>query len=568
MLDYDEVINTLNHYRDKALEEYQNLEKLRHEHLESIFKIEEKDPLLGVRYLSGGDSQLIEQALISFKNLSLANFKVVANKKAMLSVGKKIVERSTPEVKSLFSKLRNNDEDLYAFLSLLFKTEADILRVEHKRANERFNPNFHHLQNNNNTTTINSSFTQQQKKENEDLENITNDFLFNYCAYSKQDLENSKSQCSKTRKMTDFFLDYMKDNAINLTSKFITFLFLKDCSSLIKLIPKKNGNITEKYDYYKEYKKVKDSSDYEKRGRTTIKNDIHNFKRFIAYLEEKKYITLEEFKDLDRHILNEKNSLDRMVLSGEIEISKQRVAFKEDMLKLIFSENNPFYRYVFDIFEENKKLRTDMNIENYEARFYIPLLLFFSGARVEEMAQLKVSDFEIRRYDDNIERVLVYLEANEIRRLKTFTSRRIILLHDFFVHDLDFISFLRKCKNENREYLFNSENIGEKVGKEFNRDEIKEVCIMPFLNREDEFNKNHYSFYSFRHNYKTHMRIKGFPEDLVDKVQGHKVEKKSAGGYISYDTKEFVKVINGFTKHEEIDFSKFKEIAKIINKIN
>lgn len=564
--DYNEVINALDYYRDKALEEYHDLEKQRHQHLESLFKIEEQDPLLGVRYLSGGDPKLIEQALISFKNLSLANFQDSRNKSIMLKIGKEVVKRATPEIKNLFSKLRDSDEDLYAFLSLLFKTESEVLKIDHLRANERFNPKFNYKNTSNlNTSNNQSSYIEQSKKENETLETITKDFLFNYCSYVEKDLEDSKSQCAKSSKMTDLFLDFMKDNVNQMIVKNINFNLLKECISLIKLIPKKSGNITEKYNYYEEYKKVRNSNDYEKRGRTTIKNDIQNFKRFITYLEEKKYISSEEYKDLDRHISNEKNSLDRMILSGEIEISKQRVAFKSTMLETIFSENNPYYKYVFDIFQGNKKLRSDMSIENYEARFYVPLVLFFSGARVEEMAQLKVSDFEIRKYDDEIERVLVFLEANEIRGLKTYTSRRIILLNDFLVHDLDFISYLRKCEKEKREYLFNCQGIGEKVAKEFNREEIKKICIEPFLTREDEFNQTHYSFYSFRHNYKTHMRMKGFANDLVDKLQGHKVERESKSDYITYDSEEVVKVINSFNLHEKLDFSKFKEVAKLIN---
>ena len=571
MYDYNEVLNALNHYRDKALEEYKDYETKRHKHLEEMFKIEEKDPLLGARYLSGADPKVIEQALTTFKNLSLANFNEQRNKRVIIKVAKKVVERSTPEIKALFKELRNNDENLFTFLSLLFKVEADVLKVDYERANQRFNPNFQSKVHENSSTN-NMSFIVQSKEDNKLLSTIVYDFLFNDCGYKEEDLNNSKSQCAKTSKMCELFLDYMEDNVSNMIAKNINFFMLKSCISIIKDIPKKEGNITQKYCYYKEYKKVKDKNNYEKRSITTIKGDLKSFNRFVSYLEDKKYITLENHKELVKHINNEKKSLDQMLLKGQIKDKKERCAFKSTMLKAIFSEENPFFKYVFDLFEGKIKLRSDMTIENYEARFYIPLILFFSGARVEEMAQLKAKDFDIREYPDGIIRLLVFLEANERRGYKTYTSKRIILLHDYLVHDLDLISFIKKCQNEKREYLFNCENIGEKVGKEFNRPRVKNFCIKPYLTREDEFYNTDYVLYSFRHNYKTHMRMKGLANDLVDKLQGHKVKVEetsspsSSRNYITYDSDEVLNVVNSFNLHEQLDFSRFKEVAKLINK--
>ncbi len=562
-LDMQEVTNILDKYRDKALEEYQELEKQRHKHLENLFSIKEEDPIMGTIKLNGANPKVIEPALNSFMNLSVCDF--TANKKAMLKVGKDLVKRSTPEIKNLFSKLRNDEENLLTFLSLLFKVESEVLKIDYQRAQNRFNPNVQIAENTPIQNKTKESFTKSSKIEHELLENVIDSYLFEHCGYKRSDLKKSQSQVSKTSKIVNLVYDYIKYNCTNTKAKNLNFKNLKEIFSIVKDIPKKQGNHSQKYDFYSEYRKMLNKN-YERRTQKTITTDLQALKRFVEYLMLKQYITNEIYNDLLVHYDNEKKAINRAVTLEEIQSSSDCEAYKLDMLKKIFSLDNPYYQKIVPALLNEVKLREDQNIDIYSARFYVPLILFFSGARVGEMSYIKTEDCEIRTYPDGIERILIYVISNEQRSIKTQKSRRIILLHDFLTHDLDFISFVKKAQKKKRKYLFYTDrNISTIVSKEFNRPNVKEVCVNPFYTKEDEFKKAKYTLHSLRHNYKTNLVYQGINLSLVNKIQGHK-EKGADKIYISFDTEQIVTQINTFNLYTSIQWDKFKEVAMFINK--
>ena len=230
------------------------------------------------------------------------------------------------------------------------------------------------------------------------------------------------------------------------------------------------------------------------------------------------------------------------------------------MLKCLFNPNNNPYKQLINVFLEKRKLRKDQNIDDYWIRYFIPIILLFTGARPVELARIKVSDCELRDFEDGIERVILYIQ----RKVKTKTSRRIILIHDFLANDLGFIKFVKKAQRENREYLFNNNRDASILaGKEFNRSPIKENCIKPYVNREDTFYKSRYVMYSLRNNYKTHMIFNRYDAELVRKIQGHKEEKVSTT-YLSTNSEQIVKFVNDFELYKIIDWTEFKKVAQKI----
>ena len=230
------------------------------------------------------------------------------------------------------------------------------------------------------------------------------------------------------------------------------------------------------------------------------------------------------------------------------------------MLKCLFNPNNNPYKQLIDVFLKKKKLRADQNIDNYWARYFLPLIMLFTGARPSELSFIKTSNCEIKIFEDGTEKILFYIE----KRVKNKLSRRIILIHDFLTNDLGLIKFIKKAQREEREYLFNTENnVAILVGQAFNRPEVKKVCITPYKTREDDFNKAKYTMYSLRHNYKTHMLYKKYDAALVHKIQGHKDENVSST-YISTYSDELTKFVNDFDLYKIIDWTDFKKVSEKI----
>lgn len=555
--DFAEVFELLNNYREKALKEYSDYEEKRHKHLGELFNIKKEDPLMGTIRLSGGQPEVIEVALESFENLAVGDYS--ETKKYLKKYGKEIILRTTIELKQLYEKIRTNEneEDLLDFLAILLKSEADILKEDYLRAKNRFSPTYekNRFKNYNyelKETENVQSFVEEQQKSFLLIEDIVKDFLFNECNYSEKDINNSKSNGSKVKKVTEILMDIIKDTKKDQTSQSITFEILKECLNIIPKIPLKPKNQNGSYSFYFAFKENKNASKEELRGEKTIKQDLSSFLRFIKYLAKEKYLQPNEFLDLETHIKNKKKEINSKVINSQIKEEKNRTAFKDSMLQKIFNKNHKPYSILFSKLVDCEDKDKDILL----ARFLVPIVLFFTGARVSEITFLKTSDCEIQDIKGE-ERIILYLEANELKGSKTKKSRRIVIVHDFLAKELNFINFIKNAMKEKREYLFNAvEDFETKISVGFNRD--KEF-LEGNISRIDDFNNLTYSLYSFRHTYKTHMLSKNIPETVVDKIQGHS-DKKEAAGYFSI-TEDLIDSLNLFDKHLIIDWEDIKRIT-------
>lgn len=553
-----EIYEILEDYKTKATEEYirlknkkqhKNYEELRHEHLKKLFPIKKHDPILGEITLSGADKKVLKTAKESFKNLAIGSYS--ETKPYLKKIGKEITARSTDELKSLYAKMRNckDEKQFLDFLSMLLKTEAEILKIDEQRAKNRFGDK---------TTVKNDEivedkrgFTSEELEKNKSIEEIQEYFLTSTCCYTKEQLEDSKNSAYKQKKVCDILKDLLEDNN-EYTADFITFNRLKEVLHIIPKIPRKTGNITGAYSYYLCYKNKPNSTKEELRSSTSTRKDLSSLKRYIDFLELKEYISPKEKRELEELIKTSNLATNKEVIKGERTATKNKAAFKDSMLKAIFNRQNRPYKIVFDKLE-NEKLKDNKDL--LVARFYAPLLMFFTGSRLAEIVQLKVQDCEIR--EDNM--VWLYIEANEQKGSKTAASKRIIPVHDFLSQDLNLLNFIKKAQNEKREYLFNTLAKDEdKISKEFNR---HKDFLLGNLGKEDIFQNSDYTLYSFRHTYKTHLENLGVNETVINKLQGHTVDK-IIEGYFSIND-EVVENVNKFKKHEIIenwsDFIKLSE---------
>ncbi|TLS73254.1 hypothetical protein FE246_01850 [Aliarcobacter thereius] len=559
-----EILTTLNNYKEKALEEYirlkttskkqtlKNLEEERHNHLQKLFPIKRQDPIMGEFILSGADKEVLETAFNSFKNLSITDYN--QSKVHLKKIGKEIVSRTTPEVKELYKRVRNstNERDLLDFLSILLKTECEILKEDYRRVENRFNTSTNNLE------KKEESFTQQELKNNKSLMDLEDYFLKEYCKYSKEQLEDSKNSGSKQKKVNELFREYFTDKG-EYTSNFISFNKIVEIINIIPKIPLKTGNIKGFYSYYQSYKNNPSLTNKDElRSPTTTNKDLNSLKRYIEFLALKEFISNQEEKELYILINQTKKNLEKKVIKGEINEEKNAAAFKDKMLIDIFNKSNKPYSILFKKLLDKKINENEKDI--LVARFYTPLLMFFTGSRLGEIVHIKTENCQIKNNNE----IYLYIEANEQKGLKTSNSKRVVPLHNFLVEDLNFLEFIKKAKNEKREYLFNSKlKDEEKISKEFNRDKS---FINNNLDKEDEFFNNSYSLYSFRHSYKTHMLNQEINETVINKLTGHQGEDKIVQGYFTIDH-EILKNVNKFKKHEIIeDWSDFIELSNSIIK--
>ena len=551
--DFNEIIGIFDDYKEKALKEYSDYEKKRHQHIGELFKIQKEDPLMGTITLSGGQPEVIKTALNSFENLAIGSYS--ETKKHLKKYGKEIISRATVELKNLYEKARakDNEEDLLNLLSFLLKVEAEILKEDYSRAKNRFSTTKPLSTNHYNYEVKNhNSFLEEQQKNYMLVKDIAKDFLFNECGYTSEDINNSKSNGSKVKKITEILIDIIKDTKKEQTSQSITLELLKECLNIIPKIPMKPKNQIGSYSFYFAYKGNKNALKNELRAEKTIIQDLNSFFRFIKYLAKKKFINTDKFLDLETHIKNIKKDLNIKITNSEIREKKKRTAFKDEMLKKIFSKEHKPYSVIFEELTNAEGENRDILL----TRFLVPIVLFFTGARPAEITFLKTTDCEIQNIKGE-ERIILYLEANELKGNKTRKSKRIVIVHDFLAKELNFINFIKNAMKEKREFLFNAvEDFETKVSVGFNRDKD---FLEGNISRIDDFNNLTYTLYSFRHTYKTHMLSKNISETVIDKIQGHS-DKKVAAGYFSI-TEELINTLNLFDKHLIIDWDDIKIIT-------
>ena len=142
-------------------------------------------------------------------------------------------------------------------------------------------------------------------------------------------------------------------------------------------------------------------------------------------------------------------------------------------------------------------------------RYWMPLIALYTGARLEEIAQLYVED--IRKIDD-----FWCLDINEQgdKQVKSNASERVIPLHDELL-GLGFIEFVEAQKSNGHDRLFpeltkGRDGYGHSFQKWFGREKTK--AGFPKLTK---------SFHSLRHTFIDRLRNLGVDEAKLAALAGH-----------------------------------------------
>lgn len=177
---------------------------------------------------------------------------------------------------------------------------------------------------------------------------------------------------------------------------------------------------------------------------------------------------------------------------------KTRVAFAADDLARIF----------------NSAIYTDgylPQVGGRDACYWLPLLALYSGARVEELAQLLVKDV---RYVAELGHYLNISDEAEHAKLKNSASRRRVPVHPVLVA-CGFIDYVQQQKAGKLLFPHLKPNPRGKMGGYFSN------FFSIYLRQRVRITDKRKVFHSFRHTFKDTCRKVGIEEAVHDALTGH-----------------------------------------------
>lgn len=191
---------------------------------------------------------------------------------------------------------------------------------------------------------------------------------------------------------------------------------------------------------------------------------------------------------------------------------KARIGFSGDDLNRIFNSS---------IYTANHRPKGG----GREACYWLPLLALFSGARIEELAQLLVTDII---HEPELGHYLNITDEAEHGKLKNASSRRRIPIHASLL-DCGFLDYVETVRD--RRFLFPDliPNPRNKLGGYFSN------FFSIYLRKQVCITDTRKVFHSFRHTFKDICRTVGIDEAVHDALTGH----SSAGAGRKYGNEQY-----------------------------
>ena len=177
---------------------------------------------------------------------------------------------------------------------------------------------------------------------------------------------------------------------------------------------------------------------------------------------------------------------------------KSRVAFSADDLQRIFSSA---------IYTDNYLPQ----VGGRDAAYWLPLLALFTGARIEELAQLLVKDVH---FVAKLGHYLNITDEAEHAKLKNASSRRRVPVHPILVA-CGFVDYVQQVKPSKFLFPFLKPNPRGKFGGYFSN------FFSIYLRQRVKITDSRKVFHSFRHTFKDVCRKVGIEEAVHDALTGH-----------------------------------------------
>jgi len=194
---------------------------------------------------------------------------------------------------------------------------------------------------------------------------------------------------------------------------------------------------------------------------------------------------------------------------------------REDEIRVACT--NADVKAIFEALQQDKK--TFYESGRYE-RYWLPLLGLYTGARVNELAQLSVDDVSI---EEGIPAIRITAQGDPLKRLKSESARREMPLHNDLL-TLGFMIYVNNIKAQGHEKLFPSLKPGPKgyshyfVAKHF-------TGKNGWMRRSVPSVSDKITFHNFRHTVATQLKNSEEQERLIEEIMGHKHSSLSLGRY-------------------------------------
>lgn len=156
-------------------------------------------------------------------------------------------------------------------------------------------------------------------------------------------------------------------------------------------------------------------------------------------------------------------------------------------------------------------------------RFWVPLLMLFTGARPSELAQLAVTDVKLNRANPYIGILTEFDEDDPddkpwVTAFKTANARREVPIHPTII-DLGFTAYVERAR-QNGERLFPLWKPAKTKRKRYSQARwirnINELYIPEITQRVPKP-----TFYALKHTFKTRMAVEKIPPQFQNQILGH-----------------------------------------------
>lgn len=502
-----EIENQLNEYKKQSMVEYSNLEKERQLHYSIKQKIDNEN---GYKVIDGSNPEPIKYWI---KELS----KYISGEKTdrkLQEFGKSILKRTTLELKQYYQSL-NNTNDKITFLQKLIKTESDLLRTDYTRWRENFDLDY--VVDKDKSGMMKQILEQLQNQtlqnSNQDTDNINKDIfrtktkeeIYKEYIEDRSNLPSFKNLKDKiVQPLTillqssnkDYFIDYEEEDYLIF---FNTLLYTPNGIKLKKkiFIDDYDGNyVLLSQDFQNEEIDLHHYDDLEIQSIKTLKEKLDECVKFLDYCIPNKH--------LEMNILKDNLKFSYKQFENVAKASQKRLPIEDYELKKMF----------------NLMIENGLYKDNIDY-FYIILIGFFSGMRVEEICKLDIKDIQ---EEDKIH------YFNVRGKVKSKSSVRKVPIHKFLIEKFDFLKFVESRKEN--EKLFNLKPL-----KLPNKTKYSHYFLRYFYKLRDKFISQNrietdlISFHSFRHTFTTRLSKKGIGLIEIGSILGHSIDKIETKNY-------------------------------------
>lgn len=526
MIRYDEIHEALEQYKRAASKEYSELENSRQAHF-TYQGVDGSHPdaikhwLAEMQgYIGGGHSQ-----------------------RERIEFGRKILARATTNLKTFFKTI--TEEEKVFFLQYLIKFEAKLLKLDHKRSLEYFSVDH----------------VEPQQSQPESIELVLRKLLDEKLGLGKTIVEIDKA---------DAIESYKKSAPVVKRYKKEAYMFEHSFNLLLNICDKRHLNdyTTEDYDLFMETFVWTPAWPG---GRKSFHATVFNSDDAMVAKYFKKYYIESSDEDLD-FTIDENYPYDSAILSKEIlkefeqldVQSKSTLGNKLTILRNLFKhcvdknfiEKSPFTdeqdyiwrelvedvgnavktRNPFSSEELNKMFRIFIEKDFFKdenlAYFYVPMIAFFSGMRIEEICKL-------RKVDIIKENGVYCFDINGY--VKTVDSIRKVPIHKFLLKNLRLLEYI----DSREDLLFDLPTvvINRRVKYSKKYSAIFGEFRKDFVS-EDRIKKDMVSFHSLRHHFSSNLSSANVQVPAISALLGHRLAANETKTYLHKNPEELSAVLS------------------------